>query len=332
MRARGLLDEAIAGLEATRLRPQLAQAYALREQLARAEHDDTDALRFAHKASVAREELIGIRASRQLAALEVAHARSDSEQRLAMLAKDNELQSTRLQAQSLQRRLGGIALGGLVLALVALVWRYRGIRRLNDALGRTNAEIERHRSALGHANDVLQRQAADLYLAATTDALTGTLNRGSLLEQLDRRMLECEADGKPLAVMLIDFDNFKQINDRCGHLFGDQVLVAGARAMRERLSDGDLLGRFGGEEFIVIACNRDPEQVLALAERLREDVATQLAWTAPELRAIATISIGLTFLSDFEPPARSAALLEAADRALYEAKRDGRNRVRRYAA
>jgi diguanylate cyclase (GGDEF)-like protein len=102
--------------------------------------------------------------------------------------------------------------------------------------------------------------------------------------------------------------------------------------MRERLSDDDLLGRFGGEEFIVIACNREPEQVLALAERLREDVATQLAWTAPELRAIATISIGLTFLADFESPARSAALLEAADRALYEAKRDGRNRVRRYAA
>jgi diguanylate cyclase (GGDEF)-like protein len=332
MRARGLLDEAIAGLEAIRLRPQLAQAYALREQLARAEHDDADALRFAHKAAVAREELIGIRASRQLAALEVAHARSDSEQRLAMLAKDNELQAARLQAQSLQRRLGAIALGGLVLVLVAVVWRNRGIRRLNHALGQRNGEIERQRTALGHANDVLQRQAADLYLAATTDALTGVLNRGRLLEQLDQRLIDCEAAGKPLAVMLIDFDNFKQINDRCGHLFGDQVLVAGARAMRERLSDDDLLGRFGGEEFIVIACNREPEQVLALAERLREDVATQLAWTAPELRAIATISIGLTFLADFESPARSAALLEAADRALYEAKRDGRNRVRRYAA
>jgi diguanylate cyclase (GGDEF)-like protein len=332
MRARGLLDEAIAGLEAIRLRPQLAQAYALREQLARAEHDDTDALRFAHKAAIAREELIGIRASRQLTALEVAHARSDSEQRLAMLAKDNELQSARLQAQSLQRRLGGIALAGLVLALVALVWRYRGIRRLNHALGQRNTEIERQRAALGQANDALQKQAADLYLAATTDALTGVLNRGSLLEQLDQRLHDCERDVKPLALMLIDFDNFKQINDRCGHLFGDQVLVAGARAMRERLSDDDLLGRFGGEEFIVIACNRDPEQVLALAERLREDVASQLAWTAPELRSIATISIGLTFLADFEPPARSAALLEAADRALYEAKRDGRNRVRRYAA
>jgi len=332
MRARGLLDEAIAGLEATRLRPQLAQAYSLREQLARSEHDDTDALRFAHKAAVAREELIGIRASRQLAALEVSHARSDAEQRLAMLAKDNELQAARLQAQSLQRRLGGIALGGLVLAFVALIWRYRGIQRLNEALGLRNAEIERQRSALGHANDVLQRQAADLYLAATTDALTGVLNRGSLLEQLDQRILDCEGAGKPLALMLVDFDNFKQINDRCGHLFGDQVLVAGAQAMRERLSDDDLLGRFGGEEFIVITRDRDPADVLALAERLREDVAAQLAWTAPELRAIATISIGLTFLADFESPAQSAALLEAADRALYEAKRDGRNRVRRYAA
>ena len=83
--------------------------------------------------ATAREELIGIRASRQLSALEVRHARSDADQRLAMLAKDNELQSARLQAQAVQRRFGAIALAGLALALLALIWRYRGVRRLNRA-------------------------------------------------------------------------------------------------------------------------------------------------------------------------------------------------------
>ncbi|MET0229657.1 MAG: tetratricopeptide repeat protein, partial [Rhodanobacteraceae bacterium] len=83
LRAHGLLDEAIAGLEGSRLRPQLAQAYAAREQLARADHDDAAALRFSHKYAAEREELLGIRASRQLAALETRHARAESEQRVA---------------------------------------------------------------------------------------------------------------------------------------------------------------------------------------------------------------------------------------------------------
>ena len=327
--ARGFIDEAIAGLEATRLRPQLAQAYALREQLALAEHDDTTALRFAHKASLAREELMGIRASRQLAALEVSHARSDADQQLAMLAKDNELQAARLDAQSVQRRFGLAALAGLLLALAVSIWRYRGIRRLNRALALRNDEIERQRAALGAANETLQRQASDLYIAATTDSLTGVSNRRFVLERLEQQL--GADDAQRIAVMLVDFDNFKQVNDRCGHLFGDQVLVAGARAMRERLADEDLLGRFGGEEFIIVVRGRGGDEVLALAEKLREDVAARLAWLAPELRSIATISIGIAFLADIEP-ARSGTLLEAADQALYAAKSAGRNRVRRFAA
>jgi diguanylate cyclase (GGDEF)-like protein len=205
------------------------------------------------------------------------------------------------------------------------------VSRFNQALSLRNEEIERQRAALGDANATLQRQAADLYQAATTDSLTGVSNRRYLLEQLDQRMRECESTHRPLALMLVDFDNFKQINDLRGHLFGDQVLVAGARAMRESLDDEDLLGRFGGEEFIAVIRDKDCADILACAERLREHVASKLAWFAPDLSEIATISIGLTFLADFEAPARSAALLDAADRALYIAKKDGRNRVRRSA-
>jgi diguanylate cyclase (GGDEF)-like protein len=332
LRARGLIDEAMAGLEKARLRPQLAQAYALREQLARAQHDDAEALRYAHKHATSREELIGIRASRQLAGLETRHARAANEQRLVLLAKDNDLQAARLAQQELQRRLGLAVIAGLGLLLVALVWRYLGVRRLNRELALGNAEIERQRSALGEANLRLQVQAADLRMAAATDSLTGTSNRREVLERLGERYAECQETQRPLALMLIDFDHFKQINDICGHLGGDRALVAGAGALRDCLGVDDLLGRFGGEEFIVIVRNREPAIVMALAERMRAQVADELARLMPDLRSIATISIGVAFLADLEPGARPEQLLEAADQALYEAKNAGRNRVRRRAA
>ncbi|MEP7044498.1 MAG: tetratricopeptide repeat-containing diguanylate cyclase [Dokdonella sp.] len=332
LRARGMIDEAIAGLEAARLRPQLAQAYALREQLARAESDDVNALRFAHKYAAEREELLGIRASRQLAAMETRHAREEAEQRLALLAKDNELKAARIQAQQLQWRLYAAAVAGLLVLLTTLVWRYRGISRLNQALALRNAEVERQRAALSEANSCLELQAADLYQAATTDWLTRTDNRRHLREQLERRLLECRRDDRELALLAIDFDHFKQINDRGGHPFGDRVLVAGARAMRECLGPNDLLGRFGGEEFVAVACDRDPAAALALAERIRTHVAEQLAALAPELRTMATISIGVARLAQLDEPIHVEALLEAADRALYAAKSEGRNRVARYAA
>ncbi|MEO5561144.1 MAG: diguanylate cyclase [Dokdonella sp.] len=332
LRARGMIDEAIAGLEAAHLRPQLAQAYSLREQLARSEQDDTEALRFAHKSADAREELIGIRASRQLAALEVRHARSDSEQRLALLAKDNDLQNARLDQQAAQRRFGAIALGGLLLALLAVVWRSRGVRRLNRALELRHVEIERQRAALGEANTCLEKQAADLYHSATTDWLTGVSNRRVLLERLEQRVHEHRAQKRELALLLIDFDNFKLINDRLGHLLGDRALISGAQAMRECLGDNDLLGRFGGEEFIAVIGDCDPSDVLETAEHMRGHVASLLSWLASDLRATATISIGLAFLSDVGAPAGASALVDAADRALYQAKNAGRNRVQRYAA
>lgn len=332
LRARGLIDEAMAGLETARLRPQLAQAYALREQLARAQHDDAEALRYAHKHATAREELIGIRASRQLAALEARHARAANEQRLVLLAKDNDLQAARLTQQELQRRFGLAVIAGLGLLLVALVWRHLGVRRLNRELALGNAEIERQRAALGEANLRLQVQAADLRMAAATDSLTGASNRREVLERLGERYAECQDAQRPLALMLIDFDHFKQINDICGHLGGDRALVAGAAALRDCLGVDDLLGRFGGEEFIVIVRNREPATVMALAERMRAQVAEELARLMPDLRSIATISIGVAFLADLDPGARPEQLLEAADQALYEAKNDGRNRVCRRAA
>ena len=332
LRAHGLLDEAIAGLEAARLRPQLALAYASREQLARAEHDDADALRFAHKYASEREELLGIRASRQLGALETRHARAEAEARVALLSKDNELKAALLAKQRLERRIGLVAMGSLVALLLLLLWRFVGVNRLNHALARRNAEIERQRMALAGANDKLEQQAIELYQSAITDSMTGVANRAHSLRVLSREIEDCSRDGRELALLLIDFDHFKQINDAHGHLFGDGVLVAGVEAMRRCLRAGDLLGRIGGEEFVAIVTNRDPDAVIALAERLRARVADKLGEQCPELFDAATVSIGVARLAQLETPARLEALLEAADKALYAAKSGGRNRVQRYAA
>ena len=329
-RARALVDEAIAGLEATQLRQQLVQAYALREQIARSDGNLEDALRYAHQYERVREDLVGVRASRQLAALEVRHERADGEQRMTLLAKDNELQAAHIERQALLRDIGLIVLAGLVFALGILVWRHRAVRRLNQQLAQRNAEFERQRARLDEANATLRAQAVDLLRAATIDSLTQVANRGHLLHELARRLADAIEQQRPLALLLIDFDHFKKINDRRGHLFGDQILILGARAIGECLSKADLLGRFGGEEFVVVIGDHDDAAVLAIAESIREHVARILARSAPELEGLATISVGVASLSDLHAPVDSALLLEAADRALYLAKHDGRNRVRRF--
>lgn len=327
LRAHTLIDEAIADLESAKLRPQLAQAYALRERLALAEHDDVGALRFAHKYGAARDELLGTRASRQLAALEARHVRALAQERVALLNAGSELKLARFEAQAVQWRLGVAAFTGLLVALLALVWRYRVVRRLNNALDARNTEIETQRTELAEVNATLRMQAAKLKHAATTDSLTGTLNRRGLLQQLEQRFGECIAQHRELAVMLIDFDHFKSINDSHGHLTGDRALIAGARIMRGRLGKDDLLGRFGGEEFVAVLRDLAPEHVLVVGERLRAAIAAELVEFATESDGQATISIGIAFLSDLRAPTRAEGLLAIADRRLYQAKSAGRNQV-----
>jgi diguanylate cyclase (GGDEF)-like protein len=330
--ARQLLDETFASPKASQSKPLLAQAYALHEQLAIAEGNPTLALKYAHEQAALREEIMGLRANRRLSALETQNARAASEQQLALLTEDNQLQTARLEQQRLQRNFGIAALVGLAILLGLYVWRFLGVRRLNRALALRNEEVEAKRAALSVANERLERQTHELYQAAITDPMTGVFNRGHLLRQLDARIMDCERNGRELAALLIDFDHFKQINDARGHLFGDRVLVAGVQTIRQWLDPSDLLGRYGGEEFIAVVTDRDLASVRVLAERLRLRVAETLATSAPELQAIATISIGVAMLSQLPQPVRLEDLIEAADRAVYTAKASGRNKVMNYVA
>ena len=328
--ARTRLDEAISVLTEAKLKSPLSEAFGAREEVAQASGELASAIDYAHRRNDLREELLGARSGRQLATLKSRYERAEAEQRIRLLSLDNEVQSLRLRQQALLRNVGvatALALAGL---LVVLSNRYRVSRRLNRELERKNAEISEHERALQQVNDKLSTHAAELYQAAITDPLTGAYNRGHLMRQLDEQIRHCLREGRDLALLMIDFDHFKKINDEHGHLFGDRVLASGVQIMRQWLEPGDMLGRYGGEEFIVVLPGRDVAQARETAERLRDKVALGLKPVTGSTRLL-TISIGLASLKQSGEDTLEG-LLGAADTAVYRAKAEGRNRVVPYAA
>jgi len=328
LRARGMIDEAIAGLEKAQLLPQLVQAYAVREKIALAEHDPETALRFLRRHAEPRERLLGTRAGRQLSALQARRARADADKDLALRQKDNELKNMRLGQQDIQRRQGLIALAGLGAVILLLVWRYLGMRRLNRTLRQRNLEIDQKSRALGEANSRLEERAQELYEASITDPLTGVYNRSHLRDLTDRHLHACAESGRPLAVLVIDYDRFKQVNDQLGHLYGDRVLIAGTRAIQDSLENTDIVGRFGGEEFVVVLEGERARDAERVAEKLRARVQQELA-RLPTGGIEVTVSVGVALLGDLSDLASAGvdSLLDAGDQAMYQAKAGGRNRV-----
>ncbi|HXD83048.1 MAG TPA: diguanylate cyclase [Rudaea sp.] len=325
--SRRLLDDISTDATAMQFKPMLADVYALADKLAVAQGNLAQALDYAHKRSALRDELLNTRSSRALALLESQYARAEAEHKLAQMTRDNEQQAAQLAQRQSQRSLAIALIAMLSIVIGLLAWRFSSVRKLNRELAERNGEVESQRTALSHANTRLQQQADELFHAAISDPLTGVSNRGHLLRQLDARIAECAGCDRELAALLIDFDHFKQINDKHGHQFGDRVLVAGAKALRDQLSTDEIIGRYGGEEFIVATGVRDVAEVQQLAERLRTCVAAELAGFLPDEPDATTISIGIALLSHMPAPARLEDLIEAADKAVYAAKHAGRNRV-----
>ncbi|MEO7496299.1 MAG: GGDEF domain-containing protein [Massilia sp.] len=172
------------------------------------------------------------------------------------------------------------------------------------------------------------RLANDLRQLASTDSLTGLLNRGSLENELSRLAARAERSGEALSVMMIDVDHVKHVNDRFGHPAGDEVLRRLAALMQSLIRRGDYLGRYGGEEFCIVLPGADADDAAALAERLRQRYADlRVKWEGAVLRG--TVSIGIA--DAHACGAAVAPLMAAADRALYRAKEGGRNQVARHA-
>jgi two-component system chemotaxis family response regulator WspR len=169
------------------------------------------------------------------------------------------------------------------------------------------------------------RALAALRDQATRDGLTGLWNRKMIFDTLAQELARAGRDGTPLAIVMVDLDNFKRVNDNFGHPVGDAVLQQASRRLSGGIRAYDHVGRYGGEEFLIVLPNCDGEQVKKLCERLRQSIAdTPMNAQGNELHI--TCSLGVAC---FGTPnaAGVAALVQAADEALYRAKQAGRNCV-----
>lgn len=171
-----------------------------------------------------------------------------------------------------------------------------------------------------HRYQLAQLTLDQLARMANTDELTGIANRRRMLEALPAERLRYARYGHAFSVILIDIDHFKLVNDRFGHRVGDEALIAVARCTQSGLRDVDMLGRWGGEEFLVVLPQTGFEEALAKAEALVHHVATS---QAPEAKSV-TISCGVATVVDDDT---IDTLLHRADVALYQAKNGGRNRA-----
>ncbi len=172
----------------------------------------------------------------------------------------------------------------------------------------------------------LREHERELELLSTTDSLTQVLNRRSFLDTLDAELVRAARYQRQLALLMVDVDLFKGINDSFGHLAGDQVLMAVVSLLKDLLRRSDVVARFGGDEFIILLPETDLLGAQTIAERCRREIEGVTVLCASESVSHVTASIGIAV--SLGVAAESVDdLIERADRALYTAKRNGRNRV-----
>jgi len=167
-----------------------------------------------------------------------------------------------------------------------------------------------------------------LRFAATHDFLTRILNRGEILASLKREISRSEREGKPTVIILADLDHFKQVNDSFGHVPGDAVLNEVAQRLQSDLRDYDLVGRYGGEEFLLILPNCPLITGIRRADEIR-CLVSERPIVAASASIPVTVSMGVT-VTDVNRTVTIESLLQQADIALYRAKNNGRNRVETY--
>jgi diguanylate cyclase (GGDEF)-like protein len=196
-------------------------------------------------------------------------------------------------------------------------------RERQEVLTRANAELDALNVSLTEANlqktmllDQLERQTYE-------DALTGLANRRRLDQRLADEFALALRHGRPLTVAMADLDHFKSVNDRFSHAVGDAAQRAIAKILTSHVRQPDLVARFGGEEFVIVLVETEPEAALRVCEKLRAAIANHV-WTAIHPELALTVSIGVC--ADTSLPTHER-MLAMADRNLYSAKAAGRNRV-----
>ena len=174
--------------------------------------------------------------------------------------------------------------------------------------------------------DHLVEARESMRFQATHDLLTSLWNRGVIVELVSREVVRARRENWCNAVMMCDIDHFKKVNDQNGHAAGDDVLREVARRLHASVRSYDMVGRYGGEEFLVVLNKCDPSSAVARAENLRNAVAAKPI-LLPAKSLTVTISVGVALTTDF-PDRDTDDILHAADMALYAAKAAGRNCIR----
>lgn len=202
------------------------------------------------------------------------------------------------------------------------LWR---IKHDNERLAQKLAETLEE---VNIKNEQLRQAVQRLETVAATDPLTGLANRRSLNESMEQRFAESKRMQQDLAVLMMDLDGFKGLNDAAGHPAGDQVLIAAADVIRANCRRSDIPGRFGGDEFIVILPQTDPDEAASVGRRIMDDFqqAAQRVCTNVNYAGDVTVSMGLATRLTGET-ANPEQLVARADQALYAAKANGKRRL-----
>ena len=295
-RARALAESVLATARDADARLIERGALELLARIAESEADWEGALHHRSAHAELDRALTSAMTGRQMADLRASLALQQQNAELGLLQRDNQIQSLQIDRQ----RVFGLALFGGLLALSALIlmvsMRYRYARR---------------------AHALLQSKSAALEQAARTDTLTGLANRFALSEALQQATA---ASGRLQALVLMDLDHFKQVNDSYGHPAGDLALRTAAQALHEHF-DATITGRWGGEEFLAIVEERDRDALRQAADRCLAALRhTELRWEQHTFRITASLGIALR-----QPDEQAVSWLSRTDRALYAAKDAGRD-------
>ncbi len=196
------------------------------------------------------------------------------------------------------------------------------IRKTQRELRKTKEELTKNAKLVEHLKEELDKYKE----MAIIDELTGIFNRRGILDLLKREVARSERFNLPLSIAMVDVDDFKRINDTFGHVTGDKVLKAVALIMKSAIRRIDMLGRYGGEEFLIIFPNTPKDNARVAAEKLRKEVEShKFKYRDQEFRV--TISLGV---AEYTYGDSVEVLISKADEALYKAKRAGKNRVEIY--
>ncbi|MGM0554252.1 MAG: diguanylate cyclase [Pseudomonadota bacterium] len=226
--------------------------------------------------------------------------------------------------------------------LAGLIRQHEAYTHLPIVYLSAETDIERQIDAMGRgADDFLTKPISDLQLVAAArsriararqleerinkDSLTGLLKHASIKEAASREVLRARRIGRPLTLAMLDIDHFKKVNDTYGHAVGDVVIMSIATLLRQRLRQSDIIGRYGGEEFVAVLPECDAEHARRVLEDIRRNFAS-LDFNHRDERFGCTISIGMVCSPDY-PDKEGPELLVAADEALYRAKRGGRDQI-----